>query len=52
MAETDPKKPAQPQSRIEPDSEEGFMDRPVEAYPSAFGTSVDIPEPILVREWK
>ncbi|MFJ4655806.1 hypothetical protein ACIP5Y_31395 [Nocardia sp. NPDC088792] len=52
MAETNPKESAQPQSRLEPGDSEEFDDGPMEDYPLAFGTSVDIPEPILVREWK
>ncbi|WP_458685890.1 hypothetical protein [Nocardia tengchongensis] len=49
MAETDPKEPAQPQSRfVEADE---FDDLPMDDYP-VNGTSVDISEPILVREWK
>ncbi|WP_327138811.1 hypothetical protein [Nocardia sp. NBC_01327] len=51
MAETNPKESVQPQSRLEPvDSEE--FDIQMEDYPAVHGTSVDIPEPIIVREWK
>src|SRR5689334_1165410 len=51
MAATDPKEPAKAQSRLEPVSAEEFDDLPVDDYPVS-GSSVDIPEPIIVREWK
>lgn len=51
MAETDREELAQPQSRLVPVEADEFEDLPADDYP-VNGTSVDIPEPILVRESK